>query len=31
MSPELIVALLAAAVQAAAPILFASLGEMISE
>jgi len=31
MSPELIVALLAAAVQAAAPILFATLGEMLSE
>lgn len=31
MSPELIVALLAAAVQAGAPILFATLGEMVSE
>ncbi len=31
MSPELIIALLAAAVQAGTPILFATLGEMISE
>ncbi|MDR3641861.1 MAG: ABC transporter permease [Humidesulfovibrio sp.] len=31
MSPELIIALLAAAVQGAAPILFATLGEMLSE
>lgn len=31
MSPELIVALLAAAVQAGTPILFATLGEMLSE
>lgn len=31
MSPELIVALLAAAVQAAAPILYATLGEILSE
>jgi general nucleoside transport system permease protein len=30
-SPELIIALLAAAVQGAAPILFATLGEMLSE
>ncbi len=31
MSPDLIVALLAAAVQGAAPILFATLGEILSE
>jgi len=31
MSPELIIALLAATVQAGAPILYATLGEMISE
>jgi simple sugar transport system permease protein len=31
MSPELIIALLAAAVQAGAPILFATLGEIVSE
>jgi general nucleoside transport system permease protein len=31
MSPELIVALLAAAVQAGTPILFATLGEIVSE